>query len=343
MKVLAVNSQHQLEFRTIPDPKIGPYEALVRIKACGICATTDSEIIKGTQPYHSKYPCLLGHEAVGEVIETGAKVKTYKRGDLVTRPVGIWPGTDRDGLTSGWGGFAELGIVRDRFAMADDGDASLLYDYTAVRQQIVPAGTPIHHAVLAISLAETASFTGYAGSLASKTVCVAGTGIAGLAIALWCKLAGASKVIVLGRRDARIEIAKKIAADDAINVKNADAISEIKRLTSGRGVDLFVDAVGGKDQVPLGLKAVAPGGTVAIYGVTSDQQYQINMGTAPENVNIARFPAEEHKRYQWVVDLLRRGIVPADALMTHCWPFASAIEAFVAVEKGDVVKGMVEM
>ena len=66
MRVLVVNNEHKLELRDIPQPRITPFEALVKIKACGICSTTDNEIIRGTQPYHKGYPCLLGHEAVGD-------------------------------------------------------------------------------------------------------------------------------------------------------------------------------------------------------------------------------------------------------------------------------------
>ena len=78
--------------------------ALVRIRACGICATTDRELIRGTQPYHKVYPCLLGHEGVGQVVEVGARVTSFAPGDWVTRPAGIFPGETRDGLASAWGG-----------------------------------------------------------------------------------------------------------------------------------------------------------------------------------------------------------------------------------------------
>jgi 2-desacetyl-2-hydroxyethyl bacteriochlorophyllide A dehydrogenase len=345
MKALIVTTGHQIEVREISKPQPGPYEALVKILACGICGTTDRELIKGTQPFNKDYPAVLGHEAVGEVVQVGAKVKTFRVGDWVTRPVGIWPGESRDGLFSAWGGFAEFGVVRDRKAMAADGDTRLEGDYTALRQNVVPKGVPIEDAVLAISLAETSSWFSHAPAVGGKCVAVSGTGIAGLSVALWAKLAGARKVIVLGRRSERLALACDIAADHGVNVTaTADVAAEVKRLTGGQGVDLFVEAVGGRDQIRLGLGALAFGGTIAIYGVPPGQIHELNWSwNAAGKAQIATYPADEHLNFAWAIDMLRRGYVPGRKLLTHRRPLAEAREAFADVDAGKVVKGMLVM
>jgi threonine dehydrogenase-like Zn-dependent dehydrogenase len=341
MKALVVSSGHELDLREIRPPVPGPYEALVRIIACGICSTTDRELIKGTQPYNDRYPCVLGHEAVGEVVESGVQAKTFKKGDLVTRPAAIYPGESRDGLASAWGGFAEFGIVRDRLAMMADGDRSLENDYTAMRQVAVPAGTDIGHAVLAISLAETSSWFRHLPQIAGKNACVSGTGIAGLSIALWCKLAGAAKIVVLGRRKERLDLERELGADHGVNVKESDPTAVVRDLTGG-GADLFIEASGGKGQVKLGLSLVKPGGTMAIYGVPEGGKYD-GMDGIPSNVRLVTPPAEEHLAYGSALDLLRRGVVPDGRLLTHRWPLTAYAEAFDAIERGVVVKGMLVM
>ncbi|MBN1671628.1 MAG: zinc-binding dehydrogenase [Kiritimatiellae bacterium] len=339
MKAIIVTAEHRAELQDIPRPACGPYEALVRIEACGICSTTDRELIAGTQLHSDRYPCVLGHEAVGKVVETGCKVRSFTPGDRVTRPVGIWPGSMRDGLASAWGGFAEYGIVRDRQSMLADGDRTAARDYTAQRQNVVRPGAELRDAVLAISLGETASWFRHLPGVAGKTVCIAGTGIAGLSIAIWSRLAGARCVVVLGRRDTRTKLACELGADHGVNVRGPDPVQAVRELTGG-GADLFCEAVGKKDQLRLGLAVLKRGGTLAVYAAPPRDGYDLCWRDLPPDVRIVQPPAEEHLAYGWALDLLQRGIVPADRLMTHSWPLHEHLTAFDGLASGDVVKGM---
>ncbi len=348
MRALAIEKPGALSglaLRDIPAPKPGKYEALVRIRGCGLCATTDWEIIKGKQPFHDAYPAILGHEAVGEVVEAGAGVESFRPGDLVTRPVAIWPGETRDGLASGWGGFAEYGIVRDARAMARAGDPSLENDYTALRQRVVPAGMAVADAVLAISLAETASWFRHLPPVAGKRVAIGGTGIAGLGMVLWSLFAGAETVVVLGRRTVRLDLAKRLGATHGVDVTqgvSGDIPARVREANGGHGADLFLEAVGLPDQVEVGLSCLAPGGTVAIYGVPEGQRYSLAWGAGPGNARVAQYPAEEHLAYDWVARMIARGAIPASLLMTHRWTLAQYAEAFSAVADGSVVKGWID-
>ncbi|HSI86885.1 MAG TPA: zinc-binding dehydrogenase [Candidatus Methylacidiphilales bacterium] len=343
MKALVVQEPGRLVLREIHVPVPGPHEALVRIRACGICSTTDRELIAGRQPYHKAYPALLGHEAVGEVVETGPKVRHFHMVELVTRPCAIWPGTSRDGLASAWGGFAEFGIVRDRLAMEEDGDTSMAYDYTALRQNVLPHGLSVQQGIAAIALAETMSWLHHMPPVGGKVVCVAGTGIAGLGIALWCKLAGARQVIVLGRRDERLAVARRLCADEIINVTSQDTRSVVVQLTNGHGVDFYAEAVGQRDQVNIGLRILAKGGTIGIYGAAEDQRYDLGWGNSGGHASVQLAPAEEHLCYGTVADLLRRGIVRAEDFLTHQWPLTEFADAFAAVDSGKVLKGLLTM
>ncbi|MFA6108949.1 MAG: alcohol dehydrogenase catalytic domain-containing protein [Candidatus Latescibacterota bacterium] len=342
MKALVVTEGHQLELREVPPPQPGPYEALVRIKACGICSTTDRELIAGTQPYHRDYPCILGHEAIGEAVEIGARVRTFKPGDWVTRPVSIWPGARRDGLASGWGGFAEYGFVRDQRAMLADGDPSASGDYTAQRQNLVPRdGLDLGQAVLAISLAETASWFWHLPAVAGRSVCVAGTGIAGLSAALWARMAGARRVVVLGRRQERLDLACELVADAGVDVKEANAAQAV--VEAGGRIELFVEAAGQSELFRLAAAVLRQGGTFARYAVKPREGYLLPDGGLPDDLRTMSPPAEEHLAYDWAAGLLRRNMIPAGKLLTHRWPLDEYAAAFREVAAGRVVKGMLTM
>ncbi|MFD0749789.1 zinc-binding dehydrogenase [Mucilaginibacter calamicampi] len=340
MKGLVVTTDHRAELKNISLPSPGPFEALVKILACGICSTTDSELIRGTQPNNSEYPCLLGHEGIGEVIQIGANVKYFKTGDWVTRPAGILPGTTRDGLTSAWGGFAEYGLVTDYKALAESGSKAMLNDYTALRQNVLTNGPQVGLAasVLSIALAETLDWSEKL-SMANSTVCVNGTGIAGLSLVLWAKLAGASKVIALGRRTERLALAKELGADELINISDKTGIDEVKALSNG-GVDVFMEATGVASQMEVAIRSLKPGGTVGVYGVATDNIYKLDWRWFPPDIRFMMHEPQEHLARARVIDLIAKGKIPVEKLMTHNWPLDDFQQAFDAVQAGKVVKAM---
>ena len=330
MKALVVVRPGQLELRDIPRPVPGPRQALVKIDACGICGTTDRELVAGTQPYHSDYPAVLGHESTGIVVEVGAECRAFKIGDRVTRPAAIPAGDRRDGLASCWGGFAEYGLVGDP-----------AQDYQRERQLVVDPRLSANQASLAISLAETASWTWQLPPLGGKAVVVSGTGCAGLTIATWCKLAGA-RVLVLGRRDSRLEMARRIAADAVVNVRACpDVVGAVRAFAPG-GADVFCDACGARDQVVLAANVCREGGLWARYAVEPSGGYDEPPDGAP-GLRRAVPEAREHLAYAWATDALLRGVVRAEDFLTHEWPLDDFEKAFAAVARGEVLKGLLRI
>jgi D-arabinose 1-dehydrogenase-like Zn-dependent alcohol dehydrogenase len=233
MQALVVTAPGQVEVREVATPQINSYQALVCIEMCGLCNSTDHKLIEGTMHWAPPYPFVLGHESVGRVIEVGSKVRKYQVGDRVTRPVYMPPAGES--VKSAMGGFAQYGIVTDAQAMADDGDASLLDDYNALRQMVVPSHLSTRDAALCISLSETASVLRHLPNVRGLKVGVAGTGVAGLAFVLWLKLAGAW-VIALGRREERLQHARQMGADAPSTRAVRIICNKLKRLPVGNSM-----------------------------------------------------------------------------------------------------------
>ena len=342
MKALVVTEDKRPQLRDTPAPVPGPFEALVRILACGICSTTDREIIKGTQPFVSEYPCILGHESIGEVVEVGEGVTSFSVGDWVRRPYAIFPGEERDGLYSGWGGFAEFGVVRDGRAKAQaTGDMSLAGDYTTLRQTTVEHRDNVAHAVLAISLAEVSSWFNQIGPVHGKTVAVGGTGIAGYGAVICAKLGGARTVVILGPRQERLDLGVDLGADEGVIVSEDEPAARIIGAAGGP-VDVFCECVGSQDVFEIALDCLADDGIVAAYGVPPGLQYALPLGKCPGPRRVTCHGAQEHLTYDWALDFLRSGTV-AGKLLTHTWPLHDYETAFEEIARGEVVKGMFVM
>ena len=309
-------------------PEIGPFDALVRIDVCGICNSTDSKLIDGTMFWAPPFPFVLGHESVGTVVEVGKNVTKFHVGDRVTRPV--YPAVGD--LKTANGGFSEYAVVRDAPARAASGDNSLASDYNALRQNVVPDGLSDVEAALCISLSETASLIDPLPNLAGKTVVVGGTGVAGVSAALWCKLAGAS-TIVLGRRPERLAWAAKVGADIALSTTSADWPARF--LADHGKVDGLIEASGSISLADQMRSLLAEGAFAIAYGVPPTGQKYDSFWKNP--------PVNEHHRYDWVADLIKRGIVRSSEFISHSWSFDELPAAFEQVRNGEVHKGFVKV
>lgn len=328
MKAVIVPQPGRLSIDEVACPVVGPYDALVRITCCGICNSTDWKVIQGQMPWAGRFPLVLGHESVGTVEQVGAKVRKFKVGDQVSRP--IVPRSEAMG--SAWGGFAEYGIVTDAQAMADDGDPSMLGDYNAQRQNVVPGDVDPVWAALAISLAETSSVLDAAPTVAGRRVLIAGTGIAGLALTLWCKLAGASRVVTLGRRPERLAKARDLGADEAIDTTADDWRTGASDALGGKA-DLMFEAIGHSAFADSLLTLLAEGGAAIAYGAPPDGEA---FSAGWQNASV-----REQDRYPWVIDLIQRGWVDPEWFISHKWPFDEALNALEQVRRGEVLKGFV--
>ena len=140
MKTLVVNPDGKLEVKEVEKPSYTSKQALVKMIACGICNGTDAKLIhrtfKGVE--ENQYPLMLGHEAVGEVVEIGSDVKGYKIGDKVLLPF-VDPDAEKYGtLGSAWGGFSEYAVVNDVDAFGDGNAPECAYAQTVLPDYVDP-------------------------------------------------------------------------------------------------------------------------------------------------------------------------------------------------------------
>jgi alcohol dehydrogenase len=268
MKALVYHGPGQRAWETMPDPTIqDPTDAIVRIDTSTICGT-DLHILKGDVP-EVEPGRILGHEAVGTVVETGSAVTTLEPGDRVLVSCITSCGRcrfckeARYGLCTGGGGwiFGHLidGLQAEyaRVPFADTSVHKLPEDFTD--EQV-------------IFLADILPTAYEVGVLAGRiepgdTVAIVGAGPIGLAAIMTARLLTPGRVIVLDIADARLEKARQFGADLTINNGQADPVAAVMDITDGLGVDVAIEAVGVPETFELCAELIRPGGRVANVGV----------------------------------------------------------------------------
>ena len=269
MKALLMEEYKKLKFTDFPDPKIADsHDMLVKIKAVAICGS-DVHGFDGSTG-RRKPPIVMGHEAAGEIVETGAAVKSFKKGDRVTFDSTIFCGKCfycANGMANlcdnrmvlgvscdeyrRHGAFAEYIVIPDHIAVPLPPDLS--YEEAACTE---PVGVAAH--ALRITPVEL-----------NDTVAVVGSGLIGNLVIQLLKSSGSGKIIALDTDPSRRDIAKSFGADAALDPADSDLDRKIRELTGGRGVDRVIEAVGATAPIKTAISIVRKGGSVTLVGNVS--------------------------------------------------------------------------
>jgi alcohol dehydrogenase len=268
MKALVYHGPGQRSWETVPDPQLqDPTDAIVRIDTSTICGT-DLHILKGDVP-DVEPGRILGHEAVGTVVETGDAVTTLEPGDRVLVSCITSCGRcrfckeARYGLCTGGGGWIFGHLVdglQAEYARVPFADTSVYK---------LPAELTDEQVVFLADILPTAYEVGVlAGRVEpGDTVAVVGAGPIGLAAVMTARLLTPGRIVVLDIADARLEKAREFGADVTINNARTDAVAEVMELTGGLGADVAIEAVGVPETFELCTDLIRPGGRVANVGV----------------------------------------------------------------------------
>jgi alcohol dehydrogenase len=268
MKALVYHGPGERRWESVPDPKIEePTDVVVRIDASTICGT-DLHILKGDVP-EVEPGTILGHEAVGTVVATGAGVTTLAEGDRVLVSCITACGRCRFcreghyGLCAGGGGwiFGHLidGLQAD-YARVPFADTSVYK---------IPPGLSDEQVLFLADILPTAYEVGVLNGRVEPgdTVVIVGAGPIGLATIMTAKLHTPGKIVAVDLADARLSKAIDFGADIVLNSASEDVVARVMEMTDGLGADVAIEAVGVAETFELCTELIRPGGRVANVGV----------------------------------------------------------------------------
>jgi threonine dehydrogenase-like Zn-dependent dehydrogenase len=335
MKALVVISVGKLALVDLPVPELRPYEALVKVEACGICNSTDHKLMMGTF-VPGPFPTVLGHESVGKIVHLGKKVRHFQPGQRVLRTVLF----DRHvpGGRSTWGGFAEYGVVIDAQAMREDGTDEAV-DWSASKQQVVPESISPAQAAAMITMKETLSCLQNLGVTAGSTVAVVGTGPVAQAFAYEARLLGAEAVTVFGRRAEWSD--RFLALGIPQYVTGEDWPSEVAQRAAGRGFDYSIEAVGSSQALHKALRLAGSDGKVGLYGVPpADDPWAAAELNHPQ---VSSPRVDESDVHQLMLDWVAQGKMNLDDWYTSIVPWTEFSRGFEMIQQNHSAKIILSM
>ena len=268
MKALVYQGPGQRGWDTVDDPTIiDPTDAVVRIDTSTICGT-DLHILKGDVP-ETTPGTILGHEAVGTVLEVGAGVSTVSPGDRVLLSCVSSCGRcryckqGRYGQCLGGGGWI--------FGHLIDGLQAEYARVPFVDNSVykVPDELSDEQVLFLADILPTSFEVGVLNGMVSPgdVVAIVGAGPIGLAAILTARLYTPGRIVAIDLADSRLESALRFGADITINNGREDAVAAVMELTDGLGADVAFEAVGVPQTFELATELVRPCGRVANIGV----------------------------------------------------------------------------
>jgi L-iditol 2-dehydrogenase len=277
MRAVVYRGVNDMRVETVPVPRIGPGELLIKIATCGVCGTDLKKIHTGS---HSA-PRIFGHEMAGTIVAVGEGVTGYRVGERVMTfhhvPCGTCyycrkqtpaqcPLYKKTGVTAGFepsgGGFAEYIRVMD-FVVNNRGVVRIPDDVPFEQAAFIEPLNTVMKGVKLLNLAP------------DDTVLVIGQGPIGLMhAALASRLA--AKVLTSDLYPERHAIAARFGLKHPIYAGTDNVVERVMAETDGRGADAVILAVGGNALIRTAMDAARPGGKVMLFAQTQHGEATID-------------------------------------------------------------------
>jgi alcohol dehydrogenase len=327
MKGLVYGGPGERAWATIPDAEVrDPRDAVIRVDAVTICGT-DLHILAGDVP-ETTAGRVLGHEAVGTVVQVGAAVTGLAVGDRVLASCISACGTCRFcregmfGQCRGGGGWIlghTIDGVQSEYARIPFAELSTYR---------LPAQVSDEAAVLLADILPTSYEVGVLNGRVrpGDTVVVVGAGPIGLAAILTAKLYSPAHIVAIDKAESRLQAAKNLGADVTLTPDRV-ALGQIRALTDGLGADVVMEAVGVPETFELCTTLVRPGGRVANIGVHGKPATLHLEDLWIRNITITTGLVDTYSTPK-LLGMLLAGQLDVSQIVTHRFPLEEIMRAY---------------
>jgi threonine 3-dehydrogenase len=336
--LVKTSAQPGLSATDRPDPKPGPADAIIRVTATSLCGT-DAHIYNWDPWAHSRVhpPRIIGHEMCGEVVEVGSDVTLVKVGDYVAAESHLTCGhcfQCRTGQAHVCKNYRILGVDHDgSFAEYVALPESVLWKTShAIPRELACLQEPLGNAVDA-ALVE---------NLTGQTVLITGCGPTGLFAAAVARTAGAAMIIATDVSAYRLDLAKQVGVDHALNAKTetADRIAAaIREITAGEGVDASLEMSGNPTALHHAFSSVKNGGRVTLFGIpTGPIMFDLANEVIFKGIRVYGITGRRlFKTWYRLTGLFQAGL-NIKPVITHTFPMKDFTRGFELINSGQCGK-----
>ena len=344
MRAVVAYAPGDYRLETVPVPRAGADEIIVKVEACGICAGDIKSYVGAEsfwggngQPPYIKAPMIPGHEFLGHVVEMGenvAKKGSVKLGDRLISEQ-IVPCWECRFCKRGEYWMCEKHDVYGFQNNVNGGFAEYMrYPKEGINHQ-VPQDLPIEKAILIEPYACSAWCVKRANIQWDDVVVLAGAGTLGLGMVGAAKLHSPKKLVVMDTKPDRLELAKKFGADLVLNPLNDDVVKIVKDMTNGYGCDVFIEATGHPNAVVQGLQMIRKLGRFVEFSVFShDVTVDWSIISDRKQLDILGVHLAPYC-YPFVIDAIGDGRLPTEGVVTHRLPLEEFEKGIAMMKKGD--------
>ena len=338
MKAVKIEKPWEISCIELPEPKPGEGQALIKVKAAGICGS-DIGAFRGANNLVT-YPRVIGHEVAGEIISvSGDNPKGFQKGDRVVVDPYLFCGHCYPcsiGRTNCCTDLKVLGVHVD-------GGMSEYFVHPANMLYKLPDSMPWELAPIAEPL--VISLHGvHRGSLkAGEHAAIIGAGPIGLMAALIAKVYGAEPILI-DLVEERLEFARQLGITKTICSKTEDPQEAVKRYTDGRMAELVMECSGANAAVRMSLDLVSNAGRITLTGwPKKETSLPTDLITKKEiDIRGARTSAGE---FEEAIELIEKNLVDVRQILTKVIRIDEAPEIIRDIEKnpGNYMKVNIRM
>ena len=328
-----------ITFREIEIPALSPGQVLVKIKKIGVCGS-DIHVYHGTHPFTS-YPVTQGHEVSGQIVELGEGVTGLTVGQKVTIEPQVTCGECHPCTHGKYNLCEELKVM----GFQTTGTASEYFAVDASKVTPLPETLTYNEGAMIEPLAVTVHAAKRFPEISGAKVAILGAGPIGILLAQSCKALGAAQVLITDISDYRLELAKTVGADFAVNTANKDFGEALVESFGKDKADVIFECAGTDTTMNQAIQHARKGSTivlVAVFGklasvdlaVLNDHELDLNTSMM-----------YRHEDYVEAIRLVGEGKIQLKPLMSKHFAFADyqAAYEYIDANREATMKVLIDM